>query len=196
VIVEQPILPAFTRALCAAVEALRVGDPASALTQVGPVISLGRRAYLLRALDQARRSGAKVLTGGAAPAHTLSRGAWLAPTVLGALAPDAPAMREELFGPVVALVGARDLGQALEIHNDVEQGLLGALFSKDAASQARFLAEADAGILVINQARPAFADAGPFVGWKASGHGPPEHGRWNRDFYTRVQAVYGARPAA
>jgi acyl-CoA reductase-like NAD-dependent aldehyde dehydrogenase len=46
-------------------------------------------------------------------------------------------------------------------------------------------------MLSINRARPAFASQGPFVGWKASGYGIPEHGRWNRDFYTRAQAVYG-----
>ena len=41
------------------------------------------------------------------------------------------------------------------------------------------------------EARPPFAAEGPFAGWKASGYGTPEHGRWNRDFYTRAQAVYG-----
>jgi acyl-CoA reductase-like NAD-dependent aldehyde dehydrogenase len=44
---------------------------------------------------------------------------------------------------------------------------------------------------VLNTSRPAFSGAGPFVGWKGSGYGVPEHGRWNRDFYTQVQAVYG-----
>jgi alpha-ketoglutaric semialdehyde dehydrogenase len=46
-------------------------------------------------------------------------------------------------------------------------------------------------MLSINRARPAFAAEGPFIGWKASGYGTPEHGRWNRDFYTRAQAIYG-----
>ena len=46
-------------------------------------------------------------------------------------------------------------------------------------------------MLSINRARPQFAAEGPFAGWKQSGHGVPEHGRWNRDFYTRAQAVYG-----
>jgi acyl-CoA reductase-like NAD-dependent aldehyde dehydrogenase len=70
-------------------------------------------------------------------------------------------------------------------------GLLGALFSEDGKAKAKFLAEAQAGILSINRARPPFAAEGPFTGWKASGYGPPEHGRWNRDFYTRAQAIYG-----
>ena len=45
--------------------------------------------------------------------------------------------------------------------------------------------------LLWERARPPFAAEGPFVGWKASGYGTPEHGRWNRDFYTRAQAIYG-----
>ena len=107
------------------------------------------------------------------------------------LPPGSPVADNELFGPVVALLPADDLDAALAIHNGGEHGLLGALFSHDKASQERFLAQAQAGLLVLNTSRPAFAGAGPFVGWRGSGYGVPEHGRWNRDFYTKVQAVYG-----
>ena len=100
-------------------------------------------------------------------------------------------MRQELFGPVAGLVAAEGFDHALSLHNATQYGLLGALFSRDQGQQARFVEEAEAGILSVNQARPAFAATGPFVGWKSSGHGPPEHGRWNRDFYARPQAVYG-----
>jgi hypothetical protein len=74
--------------------------------------------------------------------------------------------------------------------NGVRQGLAAALFSRSPAHQARFLDQARAGILKLNLAT-ADADAeAPFGGWKASGIGPPEHGRSNREFYTRAQAVY------
>ena len=106
---------------------------------------------------------------------------------------DSPILCEELFGPVVALVRVADFDGALAEHNRGEYGLLGALFTQDAAAQARFLARAQAGLLLLNEARPAFSAAGPFHGWKASAHGSPEHGRWNRDFYTRIQAVYGGQ---
>ena len=191
VIVERPILAAFTEALVAAVEALKVGQPADPTTQVGPVISKARQVALLAIVDDAVRAGGRVLTGGAAPADLPAEGCWIAPTVLTDLALGSPVAEDELFGPVVALLPADDLDAALVIHNGGEHGLLGALFSNDKASQARFLAEAQAGLLVLNTSRPAFAGAGPFVGWKGSGYGVPEHGRWNRDFYTRVQAVYG-----
>lgn len=191
VIVERAVLAPFTQALVAAVEALTVGPPADLVTQVGPVISKDRQAALLAIVDQAVTAGGRLLTGGAAPAHLLADGCWIAPTVMTDLPPGSPVAEDELFGPVVALLPADDLDAALAIHNGGEHGLLGALFSHDKASQARFLAQAQAGLLVLNTSRPAFAGAGPFVGWKGSGYGVPEHGRWNRDFYTRVQAVYG-----
>jgi acyl-CoA reductase-like NAD-dependent aldehyde dehydrogenase len=102
-----------------------------------------------------------------------------------------PLLIREVFGPLAAIVRVPDLAAAIAAHNATGMGLLGALFSGDERAIALFLADAQAGMLSINRARPAFASQGPFVGWKASGYGIPEHGRWNRDFYTRAQAVYG-----
>ena len=190
VIVEADIFDSFAAVLAAAVEDLRVGDPSDAATQVGPVISEPVRARLLERVGEALAAGARLVIGGDIPAHCAEAGCWLNPTVLTGLAEHSPILREEMFGPVVALTAARDLEDALGQHNRFEQGLLGAIYTQDEASQARFLDRAEAGLLLVNQARPAFSAAGPFVGWKASGYGLPEHGRWNRDVYTRAQAVY------
>jgi aldehyde dehydrogenase (NAD+) len=87
---------------------------------------------------------------------------------------------------------ASDFDHALRLCNGVRQGLVAALFSRSAERQARFLQEAQSGILKLNLAT-ADADAeAPFGGWKASGVGPPEHGDSDRDVYTRPQAVYTA----
>ena len=91
---------------------------------------------------------------------------------------------------VAAIQTARDLDHAIHLHNASDYGLVGAIFTSEASSETRFLAEAQAGMLSINRARPTFSPAGPFVGWKSSAFGPPEHGRWNRDTYTRTQAHY------
>ncbi|MBA3025579.1 MAG: aldehyde dehydrogenase [Sulfurimonas sp.] len=58
-----------------------------------------------------------------------------------------------------------------------------------------YVNEVQAGIISINQARPQFSVSGPFNGWKASGFGTAEHGRWNIDFYTKVQTIYTYNPA-
>ena len=190
VIVERAIAPEFTRLFLSAVEDLKVGQPADPATQVGPVISRAQQQMLLDRVSQAAASGGQILAGGAAPAHCPGEGCWVMPTVIAGLAADSPIVTEELFGPVVALTTCDDFEDGLRQHNGVSQGLLGTLYSRDREARSRFLAEAQAGILLFNRARPDFSPEGPFFGWKESGHGPAEHGRWNRDFYTRVQAVY------
>jgi acyl-CoA reductase-like NAD-dependent aldehyde dehydrogenase len=190
VIFAGPGFEAFAQSLKASVETLRVGSPADPLTDVGPVISPSVRDALLAKVSSALQAGARPLTRSELPSDLSASGCWFAPTVLTDLPAESPVLSEELFGPVVALVHARDLDAALSLHNQVEQGLLGAIYTQDGAAQARFLAEAEAGLLSVNRARPAFSATGPFVGWKGSGYGMPEHGRWNRDFYTRVQAAY------
>ena len=193
VIVADAIYPAFAKALRDAVRTLRTGDPGDAAVHVGPVIGKAHQQAILGLVGEAIAAGASVLTGGRAPAGCPEAGCWIEPTIMADLPDDSPILCEELFGPVVALVRVADLDGALAEHNRGEYGLLGALFTQDAEAQARFLAQAQAGLLLLNEARPAFSAAGPFHGWKASAHGSPEHGRWNRDFYTRVQAVYGGQ---
>ena len=179
VIVHAEISSAFTDQLIAAVSALKLGDPRHSDTQIGPVID--------RAAQQ------RFLALGVAAATGLpAEGCWLAPTLLRDLPADHALLNEEVFGPLAAIQVARDLDHALHLHNATSYGLVGAIFTTEMESERRFLAEAQAGMLSINRARPAFSPAGPFVGWKASAFGAPEHGRWNRDTYTRPQAIYRA----
>jgi acyl-CoA reductase-like NAD-dependent aldehyde dehydrogenase len=99
-------------------------------------------------------------------------------------------VQEETFGPVLVVQRAAGFDEALALCNGVRQGLVAALFSRSPDLQEQFLHGARAGILKINHGT-ADADARtPFGGWKASGVGPPEHGSADREFYTRMQAVY------
>ena len=178
VILLADIAPKFTDRLIAAVEALRLGRPADPATQIGPVI------------DRAAQQRFLALAGTSAPANLPSSGCWVAPALLQNLPDDHPLLTDEVFGPLAAIQVARDLDHALALHNATDFGLVGAIYTTDPAAESRFLEHAEAGILSINRARPRFAASGPFVGWKASAFGPPEHGRWNRDVYTRAQAHY------
>lgn len=187
-IVLDDVHDAFVDHLVAAVNGLRVGDPADEQTQIGPVLDRPRQQAFLA---MARKASGSVIAGGDIPGTVDVEGCWLAPTLFAGLPADHPLLTREVFGPLAAIVRAADLAAAISVHNATGMGLLGALFTTDERSKAQFLAEAQAGILSINRARPSFAAQGPFAGWKASGYGPPEHGRWNRDFYTRAQAIYG-----
>ena len=178
VIVLEPVAAAFTDRLTAHVAALRLGHPADPATQIGPVI------------DRAAQQRVLALAGTSAPTDQPADGCWVRPTLLHDLPADHPLLTDEVFGPLAAVQVARDLDHAIALHNATSFGLLGALYTADPAAESRFLAEAQAGMLTINRARPPFSAAGPFTGSKNSGFGPPEHGRWNRDTYARPQAIY------
>jgi aldehyde dehydrogenase (NAD+) len=92
---------------------------------------------------------------------------------------------------VALILPADDLEDALSIANGVEQGLAATLCSSSAANRRRFSDAIEAGLVRLTPGLFNIDPSAPFGGWKASGSGPPEHGRWDREFYTRPQALYG-----
>lgn len=189
IIVEEALLPAFTEALTAQVRALAIGLPSSGDTFIGPVISRARQEKILHIAAQAVDAGGRLLCGGGIPSGW-SQGCWLEPTLILQPPVDSLAVSEESFGPLAVLLCASDLEHALRLCNQTRYGLVAGIFTDDENSQRRFIAHAEAGILLINQGRPEFDSAAPFAGWKSSGLGIPEHGRWDRDFYTQTQTLY------
>ncbi|MBT8605977.1 aldehyde dehydrogenase family protein [Polynucleobacter paneuropaeus] len=190
VIIEEIVFDRFCQLFSKAITALRIGDPSSTETQLGPVISKAHHQFLLNAINQEIQVGTKLLVSSEIPKNIASNGNWIAPTVFINPDLDSKVWNSELFGPVAALCSCKDFDYALHLHNEVEQGLLGVIYTNDPLHQEQFTKNAKAGILSINKARPSFSAAGPFIGWKSSGIGVPEHGRWNREFYTQVQAIY------
>jgi acyl-CoA reductase-like NAD-dependent aldehyde dehydrogenase len=100
-------------------------------------------------------------------------------------------VQEETFGPVLVVQRADSFDRALQLLNGVRQGLVAALFSPSPERRVRFLHEAEAGILKLDEATARAGAEAPFGGWKASGAGPPEHGDGTWEFYTRAQALHG-----
>jgi acyl-CoA reductase-like NAD-dependent aldehyde dehydrogenase len=167
-----------------------VGDPRAAVTDVGPLLSPERVAAVESVLHEAVADGARLLAGGTRPPG-LEEGCWLAPAVLGDVRADAAVAQEETFGPVAVVLAANDLGEAIALANGVPHGLVAGLVTRDRGAQARFEGLAEAGILKLGAGPLAVHPDAPFGGWKASGIGPPEHGRWDAEIYSRVQAIYG-----
>lgn len=189
-IVERDILGAFERNLIAAVEFLQVGEVGDPRTEVGPLISRPHRDAVMATIHQALAQGGRLLCGGEVPVG-LENGCWLTPAVLSNLPPEAALAQVETFGPVAVILPVDDLAEAIEVANGVEQGLVAALHGGD-DSQRRLFADAiQAGIVKLSPNPLAIHAEAPFGGWKASGYGPPEHGEWDRQFFTRPQAVYG-----
>jgi acyl-CoA reductase-like NAD-dependent aldehyde dehydrogenase/nicotinamidase-related amidase len=190
-VVERAVADRFRDAFVAAAEGLRVGDPGEEATEVGPLVSDAQRRRVAAAVERASLEGGRVLCGGRVPAG-LEAGAYFAPTVVADLPEDAHLVREETFGPVAVIQRARDVRDAIRLVNAVDQGLLATLCSGDPARRAEFLEAVEAGMLNLAPSALRVSADAPFVGWKASAIGPPEHGSWDREFYARPQTVYGA----
>jgi len=152
----------------AAVSALRQGYSSDPATQVGPVISANQVARCEHFVQLAVQHGGRVATGGKRPAH-LNRGYYFEPTVLDLPDNRNPAAQEEIFGPVVGIIGYRDIDHAVEMANDSKYGLSGYVFGKDTEQAFAVAQRVQSGAVHVNGALSSTYAA--FGGIKASGVG-------------------------
>ncbi len=186
ILVQAEAMDAFMAALERSVKALRVGDPLAEDTQMGPLISSGQRDSVSSFLED----GAPVAFRGSAPEGP---GFWFAPTVLAPVAPDARAAREEIFGPIAAVIPFRDEQEAVALANDTIYGLSGSIWTRDGARALRVARAVQTGVLSINS-NSSVRVATPFGGFKQSGYGR-ELGPHALDAYTEVKTIYYATEA-
>lgn len=166
-IVAEPIAEEFERCFAAKMNALRVGDPMDASTEIGPLASAAALADLDAQVQQAVQAGARVLAGG----HKLDRaGSYYAPTVLTGITKESPTYREEIFGPVACVYRVKDIDEAIAIANDSDFGLGASAWTHDARERERFINEIESGMVFINK-MVASDPRVPFGGVKRSGHG-------------------------
>ena len=194
VIVHDDCREAFMPLLLEATQALKWGDPSEADTVIGPMVSTAHRDRVAALVQRAASNcETPLLPLGAKPRSVGTHGAkFYPPTIIFCDEPEAEIVQEETFGPVLVVQRAQDWNDAISLCNGVRQGLAAAVFTTSDEVASRFLDEAEAGMLKVNQATSnAMVDA-PFGGWKASGLGPPEHGQFDVEFFTRPQTVYGA----
>jgi succinate-semialdehyde dehydrogenase/glutarate-semialdehyde dehydrogenase len=166
-IVVERVATRFLEHLTSEMQARRVGDPLDPTTQVGPQARLDLRANLHRQVEESVARGAQLVLGGRPPK---GRGAFYPPTVLVAVEPGMPAFDEETFGPVAAVVRARDEADALRIANASPYGLGASVWTADAARGERLAQDVEAGSVFVNgivKSDPRL----PFGGVKRSGYG-------------------------
>ena len=173
-------------ALAAAGEHLAVGDPARPETVVGPVISEDARATVLEAARAAERAGGRLIAGGRGPGGP---GWFVTPTLVRDVPRDAELAREEVFGPICAVLPARDLDDAVALANATRYGLVGSVFTRDLDRAMAVVDRLDVGMARVNAATTGIDYWAPFGGTRASSAGPREQGRAARDFYTRTVTV-------
>jgi aldehyde dehydrogenase (NAD+) len=173
VLLHESIAEEFTRRLVKAYGMVRIGDPLESSTLMGPVIHQGAVDAMMSALRAVREAGGEVLCGGeTTEVSGLSGGFYVLPTI-ARVSPDFPLLKEETFAPLVYLVTVRDLDQAIEVQNDVPQGLSSAVFTTSMQSSERFLSAAgsDCGIANVNIGTSGAEIGGAFGGEKDTGGG-------------------------
>jgi succinate-semialdehyde dehydrogenase / glutarate-semialdehyde dehydrogenase len=166
-IVVAAVADRFLEPFAAAMRARRVGDPLDAATQIGPQARLDLRANLHRQVQASVERGARVILGGDLPE---GRGAYYPPTVLVAVEPGMPAFDEETFGPVAAVIRAKDESDAIAIANASAYGLGASLWTRDRERGERLAGALEAGSVFVNalvKSDPRL----PFGGVKRSGYG-------------------------
>src|SRR5690242_881333 len=166
-IIDERVYDKFLQMLKARVEKIQVGDPAEN-AQMGAVINEGSMNSILEYIEQGKKDG-RLLTGGER-ATSAGEGYFIQPTVIADIQPKSKLEQEEIFGPVLAVIKARGFDQALEIANDTEFGLTGAVYTSSRDKIDRAIREFHVGNLYINRkCTGAMVGAHPFGGFNMSG---------------------------
>ncbi|MFW5876718.1 MAG: NAD-dependent succinate-semialdehyde dehydrogenase [Myxococcota bacterium] len=185
-VVVRPVLEAFQSKMVERMRAVEMGSPFDEGTELGPQARTDLRDDLHRQVRESIEAGATRLLGGEVPDRP---GAWYPPTVLANVGPDMPAYREELFGPVAAILAAEDEDGAIRIANDSQYGLGAAVFARDPERGERIARERlDAGNCFVNslvRSDPRL----PFGGVKESGYGR-ELGAFGILEFVNIKTVY------
>jgi malonate-semialdehyde dehydrogenase (acetylating) / methylmalonate-semialdehyde dehydrogenase len=177
-------------ALVEATRALSVGDGADERTDVGPVVSCAARDRIVGWIERAVEEGASPVVDGRAAAGAHDGGSYVGPTILDDVAPDAAIVAEEVFGPVLTIVRAATLDDAIQIVNRSRFGNGTSIFTESAAAVRRYRHEVQAGMVGVNIGVAAPVAFFPFSGWKDSFLGDLHaHGPDAVDFYTRKKTV-------
>ena len=188
VIVEDGIADRFAAALAEAAAALQVGDGLEDGVQMGPAVSEEQLATDLEYVRIARDEGAELLAGGG---RAGDGGHFVQPTVFDRVDVHSRLAQEEVFGPVLGIVRARDLDDAIAKANAVGYGLAASVVTNDLRRALTFVDRIEAGVVKVNEPTTGLALQAPFGGFKLSSANTfKEQGPAALEFYTRTKAVY------
>jgi malonate-semialdehyde dehydrogenase (acetylating) / methylmalonate-semialdehyde dehydrogenase len=170
--------------------AIKVGDGADEANELGPVISCAARDRITGYIDRAVAAGATIVVDGRSPEGQNPEGAFLGPTIIDNVTPDMEIAREEVFGPVLAIIRAATLDEAIETVNRSRFGNGTSIFTESGASVRRYKHEVQAGMVGVNIGVAAPVAFFPFSGWKDSFLGDLHaHGTDGVDFFTRKKTI-------
>jgi malonate-semialdehyde dehydrogenase (acetylating) / methylmalonate-semialdehyde dehydrogenase len=174
--------------LAARTRDLTVGDGLERGTDVGPVVSTTARDRIMGWIDRGIEGGATAVVDGRSPAA--SGGAFVGPTILDGVTPDMEIAQEEVFGPVLSVIHAGSLDEAIEIVNGSRYGNGTSIFTESGAAARRYRHDVEVGMVGVNIGVAAPVAFFPFSGWKGSFFGDLHaHGTDAIEFYTRKKTI-------
>jgi len=192
VIVTTGIHDRFIAAMAEKMAALKVGDARTKGTDIGPVVDDKQLAQDLEYIAIGKGEGARLVAGGQAMAHNAdgAPGHYLTPALFAETTPQMRINREEIFGPVVSVLRAKDYDEALALANDTPFGLASGIATTSLKHATHFKRHAQAGMVMVNLPTAGVDYHVPFGGRNGSSYGPREQGRYAAEFYTSVKTAY------
>jgi len=191
VIVVKDVYEAFKAKLLEKVSALQVGDGLEAGTWLGPCANEKQHETVLTYVAKGIEEGATLLYGGARPDDpALADGFYVTPAVFEGVRPDMTLARDEIFGPVLALIEADDFAQAVAIANDTEFGLSASVYTRDIGNVLSFVNDMEAGLVRVNAETAGVELQAPFGGMKQSSSHSREQGQAAIEFFTSIKTVF------
>ncbi|MDQ3795610.1 MAG: aldehyde dehydrogenase family protein, partial [Actinomycetota bacterium] len=186
-IVAEDVYEGFLEELKKATEATKFGDPLDEETAAGPVVNKSQYESILEALETAKKEGRVVLEGGAMGSE--EEGYYIAPTIVADVDNSSATAQEEIFGPVLAVIRARDFDHAVQLANDTRYGLTAGIATRSLRYAHEFAARSESGLVNINLPTAGVEFQVPFGGNKESGVGGREQGMAAIDFYSAWKTV-------
>ncbi len=190
-IVEDGIYDAFVAALVERTKKLKVGDGMQAGIDIGPCVDKGQLETVLKYIGIAKSEGGEPLCGGnQLTGEGYDKGYFVEPTIFADVKPEHTLAKEEVFGPVLAILRAKDFDDAMRIANDTPFGLSSSIQTSNLSKALDYVYRAEAGLLTINLPSAGVEYQLPFGGTKDSSFGPKEQGPAAFDFYSDFKTVY------
>jgi alpha-ketoglutaric semialdehyde dehydrogenase len=190
-IVEDAIYDKFVDAVVARTRKLKIGDGMQPGIDIGPLVDQGQLDTVLRYIEVGRKeAGAPKIGGNRLTGDGFAKGYFVEPTIFAGVTEKMTIAREEIFGPVLAVMRAKDFDDAMRLANDIPFGLSSSIQTTNLSRVFEYVYRAEAGLLTVNLPSAGVEYQLPFGGSKDSSFGPKEQGPAALEFYSDYKTIY------
>ncbi|WP_043929753.1 alpha-ketoglutaric semialdehyde dehydrogenase GucD [Bacillus sp. EB01] len=191
VIIESSVYESFKEKLLEKVKEITIGNGLEENTWMGPCANESQYKTVLSYIEKGHSEGATLIAGGnKLDGKPFDKGFYLEPTIFENVTSEMSIAREEIFGPVIALIKVKNIEEAIQIANDVEFGLSASIFTSNIKNILSFIEDMDAGLIRINAESAGVELQAPFGGMKQSSSHSREQGEAAKEFFTSIKTVF------